>query len=115
MLAGNTPVLVHNTGPCGTGLNNASAGLRGIFSDGGVRGRSIIDIRSQLLDDGFEQVLANNGRGYLFRNSAGEEVRIMRREGGWDIRVRNSHGNYLDEFGNVANPIDTHNIEVRSR
>ena len=34
---------------------------------------------------------------------------------GWDIRARNADGNYLDEFGNLANPEDTHDIEVYSR
>ena len=115
MLAGNTPVLVHNTAGCGTGLKNSSDGLNGIFSGGGVRGKSIIDIRSQLFDDGFSQGLTKNKKGNLFQNGAGEEVRVMRRGGGWDVRVRNANGNYLDEFGNVANPADTHDIEVYSR
>lgn len=39
----------------------------------------------------------------------------MRRSGGWDIRVRNASGNYLDEFGNVAAPGGTHSIQVYSR
>ena len=115
VMAGETPVLVHNTGGCGTGLKNSSDGLKRLFSDGSVRGKSIIDIRSQLVDDGFSQGLTKNKKGYLFQNGTGEEVRIMRRGGGWDVRVRNADGNHLDEFGNVANPADTHDIEVYSR
>lgn len=52
--------------PCPTGLKNASQGLKWLFSDGSVRGRSIISIRSELLDDGFSQELAANRSGYLF-------------------------------------------------
>ncbi len=107
-------VLVHNAaGP--TGLRGASDGLTSVFGGGSVRGRSIADIRSGLFDDGFTQGLANNKKGYLFTNSAGEQVRIMSRGGGWDIRIRNAAGNYLDEFGNVAAPGSTHSIEVFSR
>jgi hypothetical protein len=39
--------------------------------------------------------------GYLFRNGSGEEVRIMNRNGGWDVRIKNAGGQYLDEFGNA--------------
>jgi hypothetical protein len=81
----------------------------------GVHGKSITDIRSQLLGNGFSQGLAKNKMGYLFQNGTDEKVRIVRRGGGWDIRVRNASGNYLDEFGNVAGPADTHGIEVYSR
>ncbi len=49
------------------------------------------------------------------RDDAGEEVRSMRRGGGWDIRGRNAHGNYLDACGNVADPADPHGVEVHSR
>jgi hypothetical protein len=115
VLAGDTPVLVHNTCGLGSRLRNSSDGLKGIFDDGGVRGKSITDIRSQLLGNGFSQGLAKNKMGYLFQNATGEEVRIVRRGGGWDIRVRNASGNYLDEVGNVAGPADTHGIEVYSR
>ena len=98
-----------------SGLRGASQGLSSVFEAGTARGRSIIDIRAGLLDDGFTQTLTNNRSGYLFRNSLGEEVRIMSRNGGWDIRIQNQFGNYLDEFGNVANPAATHDIPVHSR
>lgn len=40
----------------------------------------------------------------------------MYRQGGWDIRVRNAAGNYLDEFGNVARDAGhAHGIGVVSR
>lgn len=39
----------------------------------------------------------------------------MRRNGGWDLRVRNSNGNDLDEFGNVNTPGFTRGIQVFSR
>ena len=35
--------------------------------------------------------------------------------GGWDVRVRNSSGNYLDEFGDVNQPSQTHGIEAVSK
>jgi hypothetical protein len=111
---GDEAVLVHNA-VCPTGLRGASDGLTSVFGGGSVRGRSIADIRAGLLDDGFTQGLANNKSGYLLTNGAGEQVRIMSRGGGWDIRVRNAAGNYLDEFGNVASPGSTHSIEVFSR
>ena len=63
----------------------------------------------------FTQTITRNGSGYLFRNAAGEEVRIMSRGGGWDFRVRNASGNYLDEFGNVGSPASTHGITVKSQ
>jgi hypothetical protein len=114
--AGNTPVLVHNSaGPCGTGLRGASSGLQSLFADGSVRGRSIIGIRSALLDDGFTQGLTNNKSVYLFTNATGEQVRIMSRNGGWDLRIRNQYGNYLDEFGNVTTPASSHGIEIYSK
>ncbi|RMI42780.1 hypothetical protein EBN88_08615 [Streptomyces triticirhizae] len=115
---------VHNphtwTDPLGlaahpTGLKNASAGLKNIFSNGSVRSRPIIEIRAALLDDGFVRQLAKNKKGYLYTNPAGEQVRIMRRNGNWDIRIQNSAGNNLDEFGNVAPPAQTHGINVYSR
>jgi hypothetical protein len=40
--------------------------------DGRVRGKSIIDIRSQLLGDGFPQGFTKNKKGYLFQNAIGE-------------------------------------------
>lgn len=97
------------------GLKNASPGLKAIFSDGGVAGKSIISIRQDLLDDGFTQTLTQNKSGYLFENQLGEQVRIMRRNGGWDIRIRNQYGNYLDQSGNVAAPSQAHGIPVYSK
>lgn len=35
--------------------------------------------------------------------------------GGWDLRARNQFRNYLDEFGNVVDPADAHDIFVYSR
>jgi hypothetical protein len=112
---GNKPVLVHNA-KCPTGLNNASDGLKGLFEGGSVRGKPIAEIRAGLLKNGFTQTLSNNKKGYLFRkNGSQEEVRIMRRNGGWDIRMRNNAGNNLDEFGNDGLPNVTHGIQVTSR
>ena len=112
--------LVHNTGKCPTGLKNSTEGLRNLFNlrdTGSIRDLSIIQIREHLLENGFTQGL-NSGRansGYLFTNSMDEQVRIMNRNGGWDIRVRNGSGNYLDEFGNVpSNSNPAHGITVRS-
>jgi RHS repeat-associated protein len=101
--------------PYPAGLKNASQGLKSLFSDGSISGRSIIGIRSELLDDGFTQELAANRSGYLFENSLGEQVRIMYRNGGWDIRIRNRYGNYLDQSGNVAPPAQAHGIPVYSK
>ncbi|MGH7495432.1 MAG: RHS repeat-associated core domain-containing protein [bacterium] len=97
------------------GLKNASQGLKHLFSNGSIRGMSIIEIRTTLINNGFKQTVTRNGQGYLFKNSAGENIRIMSRGGKWDIRVQNQFGNYLNEFGNVAGPSATHNIEVFSR
>ena len=47
--------------------------------------------------------------------SEGEEVRIMRRNGEWQVRVRNNQGNNLDEFGNIAQPSQTHGINVTNK
>jgi len=110
---GESGLLVHNT--CPNGLRNASKGLREIFSGGSVRGKNIISIRESLLQNGFTQSLAKNKKGYLFLNSAGEQVRVMRRNGAWDLRVRNGFGNYLDEFGDNAAPSFTHGISVLSQ
>jgi hypothetical protein len=98
-----------------TGLRGASSGLQVLFSQGSLRGSSILDIRSTLTRQGFKQTLTRNKEGYLFQNAAGEQVRIMHRGGSWDIRVRNRYGNYLDEFGNVADASLTHGIEVFSK
>jgi hypothetical protein len=114
--AGDTPVLVHNShAKLPKGIQKASKGMKELFSGGSVRGKPIITIRDTLKRDGFTQELAKNKKGYLFRNSSGEEVRVMRRNGAWDIRARNGFGNYLDEFGNVATPGQTHQIGVVSK
>jgi hypothetical protein len=89
-------------------------GLLELFKQG-VRGNSIGNIRAILLQNGFVQSLANNKKGYLFRNAIGEEVRIMHRNSGWDIRIRNQFGNYLDDCGQVASPGKTHGITVSSQ
>jgi len=98
-----------------SGLRGASPGLLAIFGGGSIRNSSIINIRNTLLQNGFKMTSSQRGSGYLFRNSAGEEVRIMRRNGGWDVRIKNGSGNYLDEFGNVAPPAQTHGITVFPR
>lgn len=99
-----------------TGLQNASTGLRGAFDGGSIRDRSILGVRSALTENGFaRQQLTKNRGGYRFDGPGGEQVRIMRRGGGWDVRVQNRYGNYLDEFGNVASPQGTHGITLRSR
>jgi hypothetical protein len=114
--AGDTPVLVHNNhSKIPKGIKNASKGMKDLFADGSIRGKPIISIRDTLKRDGFTQELAKNKKGYLFRNSNGEEVRVMRRDGAWDVRARNGFGNYLDEFGNVASPGQTHQIGVVSK
>ncbi|MBO4274627.1 Hint domain-containing protein [Microbispora triticiradicis] len=106
-------ILVHNSA-CGNGLRGASRGLKGLFDGGTVRGKSINQLRAGLLKDGFRQTLTRNKKGYLFTNDAGEQVRIMRRNGGWDMRIQNKGGNYLDEYGNVAPPNATRGISVGS-
>ncbi len=99
-------------GPTSLGnLRNLGAGLRALFKNG-VSGNSIINIRSTLLNNGFTQTITNNGSGYLFTNSLGEQVRIMSRAGTWDVRIMNQFGNYLDELGNIAAPSKTHGIIV---
>ena len=41
---------------------------------------------------------------------------MMRRNGGWDIRIKNKGGNWLDEFGNTAQgKAPSHNIEIFPR
>jgi RHS repeat-associated protein len=100
----------------GTGLKYASPALRELFANGSLRGASIIGIRSTLLEGGFAQAISENRGGYLFINEAGDEVRLMRRAGGWDARVMNKFGNNLDEFGNVArDPSSSHGISVFSK
>ena len=98
-----------------TGLRNATPGFKELYASGSIRNMPIMNIRNILRQNGFTQTLTDNKSGYLFRNAAGEEVRIMFRKGGWDVRARNSSGNYLDEFGNVNQPSQTHGIGVVSR
>lgn len=95
-------------------LKQLGSGLRKLFS-GGARNKSLIQIREMLLKDGFTQGLTRNKKGYLFKNASGEEVRLMKRNNGWDIRIRNKNGNYLDEYGNVSGAKDSHNITLRNR
>jgi RHS repeat-associated protein len=79
--------------PVGRGLRGATTGLRGVFrSGGGLADNTVVGIRSLLRDNGFIMTLARNRRGYLFTNSAGEEVRIMRGAQGWYLRVQNAGG-----------------------
>ncbi|HEX5438988.1 MAG TPA: RHS repeat-associated core domain-containing protein [Gemmatimonadaceae bacterium] len=99
-----------------SGLKGGSLALRELFSGGSIRGSSIINIRTTLLEGGFKQTLTRSKLGYLFKDAEGEAVRIMRRGGGWDIRVQNRFGNYLDEFGNVAkNALESHGITIFSK
>jgi hypothetical protein len=99
-----------------TGLRDASPGLRNAFDGGSIRDRSIIGVRSALTESGFaRQQLTTNRSGYRFDGPGGEQVRIMRRGGGWEVRVQNRDGNYLDEWGTVASPQNTHGITLRSR
>jgi hypothetical protein len=114
-----TVSMVVVVGPVGSnpvigGLKNASTGLKGIFEGGSVQGKSIIGIRSGLLEDGFTQVLSKNKQGYLLTNALGEEVRVMARNGQWEIRIRNQFGNYLDSTGAVSAPKAAHGITVVS-
>jgi hypothetical protein len=107
---GNAPAV----GIGGNGLKGASSGLKLLFKEG-ISGNSIINIRSILLKNGFKQTLTRNKSGYLFVNRLGEEVRIMFRNGRWDIRVKNMFNNNLDKFGRVSEPRYTHEIFVRSK
>jgi RHS repeat-associated protein len=104
-------------GGLANGLRGASPGLTELFANGSIRNTPIINIRNTLRQNGFSQAITRNKGGYLFRNAAGEEVRIMRRGGGWDLRIRNSNGNYLDEFGRVDQTGGglSHGINVTSR
>lgn len=93
----------------GKGLRGASVGLRALFQEaGGLADGTIIGIRSTLRSNGFAMRLAENKSGYLFTNAAGEEVRVMRGEAGWYLRVKNQAGNYLDVLGNPGNRASTH-------
>lgn len=97
-----------------SGLRDASSGLRQLFADGSIRDLTITSIRATLYDHGFSlQALTRNRQGFRFNGPGGEQVRIMRRGGGWDVRVQNRHGNYLDEFGNAASPALSRGITVR--
>jgi RHS repeat-associated protein len=81
-------------------LQNASEGLRALYAGGSVRGKSIIEIRSTLVKHGFKrQQPAEKGPGYLFQGPKGEQVRIMRRNQGWELRVQLRGRNYLDDVG----------------
>nr|WTB28310.1 HINT domain-containing protein [Streptomyces sp. NBC_00830]WTB35771.1 HINT domain-containing protein [Streptomyces sp. NBC_00830] len=111
---GGSDVLVHNN-KCPTGLKNASPGLKSLFAEGSLKGKPIVEIRDKLLKGGFTRKLAKNKKGYLYTNAEGEQVRIMRRNGGWDMRIMNKNGNYLDDLGNVADPKNTHGIDVYSK
>lgn len=91
------------------GLRGASAGLRALFSEsGGLADESIIGIRAALKENGFAMGLAENKQGYLFTNGSGEEVRVMRGDAGWYLRVKNAAGNYLDALGNPGGRAATH-------
>jgi hypothetical protein len=94
-----------------------SEGMAVLFRGGSVRGKSLIEIRSILLENGFEQGLARNKQGYLFKNGIGEEIRMMRRDGGWDIRMKLRRGmdNPIDEFGNFTDKVGSHGISIRNR
>jgi RHS repeat-associated protein len=108
--------LFFSKGKTPTGLRNATPGLRELFSGGSVRNMPIINIRQILLKNGFVRRLTDNRQGILYENAAGEQVRIMSRNGGWEIRIFNKTGNYLDEFGNVApNRAMSHGINVISK
>ena len=98
------------------GLKNASSGLKELFSEGSLKGRSIIGIRQTLLKNGFKMSKAK-GNGLLFRSpgKAVEHVRIMSRNGGWDVRVQNEGGGWLDEFGNQVSQSASHGITVISK
>jgi hypothetical protein len=103
-------------GGASTGLREASAGLRALFAEGKLTGASIIRIRANLTKSGFVQGLTRNRAGFLFRNNIGEEVRLMNRAGGWDARIMNRFGNYLDELGNVVDDaVKSHGISIFSR
>lgn len=96
-------------GAIGRGLKGASVGLRALFAEGGgLADESIIGIRAALKENGFAMKLAENKKGYLFTNDAGEEVRLMRGESGWYMRAKNASGNYLDAAGNPGSNATTH-------
>jgi hypothetical protein len=102
--------------PSSAAPQGASPGLISLYSEGSVRGRSMINLRAGLVDDGFQMTRARSGTGYLYQNSMGEQVRFMFRNNRWEIRVRNAAGNYLDEFGYVARgPASAHDIVIVNR
>ncbi|HEX2868063.1 MAG TPA: RHS repeat-associated core domain-containing protein [Ignavibacteriales bacterium] len=93
-----------------------SPGLKALFEGGSVRGQAIMNIKNLLLREGFEMIRADKGIGYLFKNEAGEQVRLMRRNGGWDIRIRLGGGNHVNEFGiDPGSRGGTHDIEIFSK
>ena len=76
----------------------------------------MIEVRTILTENGFVQTISRNGKGYLFTNGAGETVRLMSKGGSWEIRIMNSDGSNLDEFGNVAQGrSDSHGILLFSK
>jgi len=92
-----------------------SPGLQSLFKEG-VRSNSIINIRNNLLNNGFKQTLTKNKSGYLFTNEAGDQIRIMLRNEGWEIRIQTQYKNYLNEFGiDPATRSGTHGIQVFSK
>jgi YD repeat-containing protein len=80
-----------------------------------------LDFAFYLGQNGYLYIYENNVAVYfagfyaIYSEMRGEEVRVMSRGGGWDVRIKNASGNYLDEFGNVGLPASTHGINVTSR
>lgn len=58
--------------------------------------------------------LGDSKKGYVFTNTEGEQVRLMRSNKGWYMRVRNKAGNYLDKLGNPGDRSSTH-IDIQNR
>ena len=83
--------------------------MRALFAEGwGLADETTIGIRSGLRGAGFTMDLALNKKGYLFKNAAGEDVRIMNSSKGWHLRVMNAGGNYLDALGNPGTTAASH-------
>jgi RHS repeat-associated protein len=98
-----------NAVPVGRGLQGASAGVARLFkASGGLADESLIGVRSMLQESGFVMRLADNKQGYVYLSQAGEEVRLMRGNQGWYMRVKNAAGNYLDALGNPGSKATTH-------
>ena len=97
------------SGQAGKRLKNASSGLRALFdASGNLSTTSMIGVRSTLREHGFTMRLADNKKGYLMFNGLGEEVRLMRGQNGWYMRIKNADGNYLDHLGNPGSQATTH-------